>query len=45
VLSLKTKKELEVQSVEISKRQVEVERDLGLAKPALEAAEEMVGNI
>ena len=31
--------------MEIQKRQVEVERDLGLAKPALDAAEEQVGNI
>ncbi len=44
-LSLKTKRELDIKAVEIQKRQVEVENDLGKAKPALEAAEEMVGSI
>lgn len=44
-LSIKTKQELDKQSIQISKRQIEVEKDLGKAKPALEAAEEMVGNI
>lgn len=38
VLSIKTAKELEVKSEEITRRQVEVNRDLGKAEPALLAA-------
>ena len=44
-LSIKTQKVLEIKSVEISKRQVEVERDLGRAEPALIAAQESVSGI
>ena len=45
VLSEKNQKELEIKSVEIQKRQVEVERDLGRAEPALIAATESVSGI
>ena len=37
-LSIKTQKELEIKTVEIQKRQVEVNRDLSRAEPALLAA-------
>lgn len=45
MLSIKTAKELEVKSEEIARRQVEVQRDLGKAEPALIAAQESVSGI